>query len=41
MRNKLNPELKEGDRIVLVHMDGESLGAGIKGKVLKIEKMLP
>ena len=38
MRKKLNPELKEGDRIVLVHMDGESLGAGIKGKVLKIEK---
>ena len=38
MRNKLNPELKEGDRIVLVHMDGESLGTGIKGKVTKIEQ---
>ena len=38
MRNKLNPELKEGDRIVLVHMDGESLGTGIKGKVIKIEQ---
>jgi len=33
--SKLNPELKKDDRIVLVHMDGESLGAGIKGKVLE------
>jgi len=37
MRNKLNPELKKDDRIVLVHMDGESLGAGIKGKVISLE----
>ena len=39
MRNKLNPELKKDDRIVLVHMDGESLGAGIKGKVLSLENI--
>ena len=39
MRNKLNPELKKDDRIVLVHMDGESLGAGIKGKVIGIENV--
>ena len=39
MRNKLNPELKKDDRIVLVHMDGESLGAGIKGKVTGIENV--
>ena len=38
MSNKINPKLKEGDRIVLVHMDGESLGTGIKGKVTKIEQ---
>jgi hypothetical protein len=35
--SKLNPELKKDDRIVLVHMDGESLGAGIKGKVISLE----
>ena len=39
MSNKLNPELKKDDRIVLVHMDGESLGAGIKGKVLSLENI--
>ena len=39
MRNKLNPELKKDDRIVLVHMDGESLGAGIKGKVIGVENI--
>ena len=39
MSNKLNPELKKDDRIVLVHMDGESLGAGIKGKVIGIENV--
>ncbi len=38
MSNKINPKLKEGDRIVLVHMDGESLGTGIKGNVTKIEQ---
>jgi hypothetical protein len=36
--SKLNPELKTGDRIILVHMDGESLGTGIKGEVLGISK---
>jgi hypothetical protein len=36
--SKLNPELKKGDRIILVHMDGESLGTGIKGEVLGISK---
>jgi hypothetical protein len=39
MKNKLNPELKKDDRIVLVHMDGESLGAGIKGKVISLENV--
>ena len=34
--SKLNPKLKKDDRIVLVHMDGESIGAGIKGKVLGV-----
>lgn len=38
MSNKINPKLKEGDRIILVHMDGESLGTGIKGKVTKVEQ---
>ena len=36
--SKLNPELKTGDRIILVHMDGETLGTGIKGEVLGISK---
>ena len=39
MSNKLNPELKKDDRIILVHMDGESLGAGIKGKVIGVENV--
>lgn len=34
--SKLNPKLKKNDRIVLVHMDGESMGAGIKGNVLGV-----
>jgi len=34
--SKLNPELKKGDRIVLVYMDGETLGPGTKGEVLDI-----
>ena len=36
--SKLNPELKKGDRIVLVYMDGESLGTGIKGEVTGISQ---
>lgn len=36
--SKLNPELKTGDRIILVHMEDESLGTGIKGEVLGISK---
>ena len=36
--NKKNPQLQEGDRIVLIYMPGESLDTGTKGKVLKIEK---
>lgn len=36
--SKLNPELKAGDRIILIHMDGESLGTGIKGEVTGISK---
>jgi hypothetical protein len=36
--SKINPELKKGDRIILVHMDGESLGAGIKGEVSGISQ---
>jgi len=33
----LNPKLEVGDRIVLVHMDGEDVGPGTKGEVIKIE----
>lgn len=36
--SKINPELKTGDRIILIHMDGETLGTGIKGEVLGISK---
>ena len=36
--SKINPELKKGDRIILVHMDGETLGTGIRGEVLGISK---
>jgi hypothetical protein len=36
--SKINPELKKGDRIILVHMDGEVLGTGIRGEVLGISK---
>jgi len=35
----LNPKLEVGDRIILVHMDGEDVGPGTKGEVIKIEKM--
>jgi ribosomal protein S17E len=38
MSKKKNPELKEGDRIILVYMPDESLDAGTKGVVTKIEK---
>ena len=38
MSKKKNPELKEGDRIILVYMPDEGLEAGTKGKVIKIEK---
>jgi hypothetical protein len=38
MSKKKNPELKEGDRIILVYMPDENLGAGTKGVVKKIEK---
>jgi hypothetical protein len=31
---QINPELKKGDRIILVHMQDESVGIGTKGKVL-------
>jgi hypothetical protein len=36
--SKKNPQLQEGDRIVLIYMPGESLDTGTKGKVIKIEK---
>ena len=38
MSKKKNPELKEGDRIILVYMPDENLEAGTKGVVTKIEK---
>lgn len=39
MRKTKNPVLKEGDKIVLVYMDGESLDPGTKGTVIGIEKV--
>lgn len=39
MKKTKNPELKEGDKIVLIHMDGESLDPGTKGTVIGIEKV--
>jgi len=36
--SKKNPQLQEGDRIVLIYMPGESLDTGTKGKVIKIEQ---
>jgi hypothetical protein len=39
MKNKKNPELKEGDRIILINMPGENLFAGTKGKVVKYVKV--
>ena len=38
MSKKKNPELKDGDRVILVYMPDESLDAGTKGVVKKIEK---
>ena len=38
MKQNKNPELKKGDRIILINMPGESLFAGTKGIVEKIEK---
>ena len=31
-----NPKLKEGDRIILIHMDGEEIPIGSKGIVVGI-----
>lgn len=39
MKKGLNPKLDVGDRIVLVHMDGEDVGPGTKGEVIKIERI--
>lgn len=39
MKKGLNPKLEVGDRIILVHMDGEDVGPGTKGEVIKIEKI--
>jgi hypothetical protein len=37
MSKKKNPELKKGDRIILVHMQGEDIDTGTKGEVLGVE----
>ena len=39
MKRDKNPELKKGDRIILINMPGESLFAWTKGIVEKIEKV--
>jgi hypothetical protein len=36
MNKKKNPKLKEGDRVVLIYMPGESIDTGTKGIVKKI-----
>jgi len=36
---QINPELKKGDRIILIHMDDESIIAGTKGEVIEKEKV--
>lgn len=36
MSKKKNPELKEGDRIVLIYMPGEDIDTGTKGRVKSI-----
>ena len=33
--SKINPELEPGDRVLLLHMDGEALHMGSKGTVVK------
>ena len=38
MSKKKNPELKKGDRIVLIYMPGENIDTGTKGKVIKISQ---
>lgn len=38
MSKKKNPELKEGDHIVLIYMPGESIDTGTKGIVKGIDK---
>ena len=38
MSKKKNPELKEGNRIVLIYMPGESIDTGTKGIVKGIER---
>lgn len=32
---KISPELNEGDRVILVNMEGEDLAAGTRGTVIK------
>ena len=39
MKKGLNPKLDTGDKIILVHMDGEDVGPGTKGEVIKVEKI--
>ena len=39
MKKTKNPPLKEGDKIILIHMEGESLDPGTKGTVIGIEKV--
>ena len=34
--SKINPELEPGDRVLLLHMDGEALHMGAKGTVVKV-----
>jgi hypothetical protein len=36
MSKKKNPQLKEGDRIILIYMPGEDIDTGTKGKVKSI-----
>jgi predicted Abi (CAAX) family protease len=34
----LNPKLKEGDRVILLHMEGEMMSPGSKGTVTKVNR---
>lgn len=36
--SKINPKLKPGDNIILLHMEGESMSPGLKGVVNRVEK---